>query len=188
DGQGRTVDFRNTVIIMTSNLGTEFVKRGGALGFVPSRDEEAIADHKRIEKAIRDTFRPEFINRIDEIIIFNPLSQEQVAQIVDLQMQQIAERLGEQGVVVELTQAARLWLAAEGFDPQYGARPLRRALQHYVESPLSVKLLKGAFKRGDIVEVDSDGEQIIFVKRDEGNYLIPTDADNPADADVDSTN
>lgn len=188
DGQGRTVDFRNTVIIMTSNLGTEFAKRGGALGFVPSRDEEAIADHKRIEKAIRDTFRPEFINRIDEIIIFNPLSQEQVAQIVDLQMQQIAERLGEQGVVVELTQAARLWLAAEGFDPQYGARPLRRALQHYVESPLSVKLLKGAFKRGDIVEVDSDGEQIIFVKRDEGNYLIPTDADNPADADVDSTN
>lgn len=188
DGQGRTVDFRNTVIIMTSNLGTEFVKRGGALGFVPSRDEEAIADHKRIEKAIRDTFRPEFINRIDEIIIFNPLSQEQVAQIVDLQMQQIAERLGEQGVVVELTQAARLWLAAEGFDPQYGARPLRRALQHYVESPLSVKLLKGAFKRGDIVEVDSDGEQIIFVKRDEGDYLIPTDADNPADAGVDSAN
>ncbi len=188
DGQGRTVDFRNTVIIMTSNLGTEFAKRGGALGFVPSRDEEAIADHKRIEKAIRDTFRPEFINRIDEIIIFNPLSQEQVAQIVDLQMQQIAERLGEQGVIVELTQAARLWLAAEGFDPQYGARPLRRALQHYVESPLSVKLLKGAFKRGDIVEVDSDGEQIIFVKRDEGNYLIPTDADNPADAGVDSAN
>ncbi|MCQ3928857.1 MAG: ATP-dependent Clp protease ATP-binding subunit [Chloroflexi bacterium] len=188
DGQGRTVDFRNTVIIMTSNLGTEFAKRGGALGFVPTRDEEAIADHKRIEKAIRDTFRPEFINRIDEIIIFNPLSQEQVAQIVDLQMQQIAERLGEQGVVVELTQAARLWLAAEGFDPQYGARPLRRALQHYVESPLSVKLLKGAFKRGDIVEVDSDGEQIIFVKRDEGNYLVKTDADNPADAGVDSAN
>ncbi|MBI5929680.1 MAG: AAA family ATPase [Chloroflexi bacterium] len=188
DGQGSTVDFRNTVIIMTSNLGTEFVKRGGALGFVPHRDEEAIADHKRIEKAIRETFRPEFINRIDEIIIFNPLSQEQVAQIVDLQMRQIADRLGEQGVVVELTQAARLWLAAEGFDAQYGARPLRRALQHYVESPLSVKLLKGEFKRGDIVVVDSDGEQIIFVKRDEGSYLIPTDADNPADAGYDSAN
>ncbi len=186
DGQGRTVDFRNTVIIMTSNLGTEFAKRGGALGFVPSRDEEAIADHKRIEKAIRDTFRPEFINRIDEIIIFNPLSQEQVSQIVDLQMHQIADRLGEQGVVVELTQAARLWLAAEGFDPQYGARPLRRALQHYVESPLSVRLLKSEFKRGDIVVVDSDGEQIIFVKRDEGNYLVKTDADNPADAGYES--
>jgi ATP-dependent Clp protease ATP-binding subunit ClpC len=183
DGQGRTIDFRNTVIIMTSNLGTEFVKRGGALGFVPNRDEEAIADHKRIEKAIRETFRPEFINRIDEVIIFNSLSQEQVSHIVDLQMQQIADRLGEQGVVVELTQAARMWLAAEGFDPQYGARPLRRALQHYVESPLSVKLLKGEFKRGDIVVVDSDGEQIIFVKRDEGTFLIPSDAEDSTGTD-----
>lgn len=183
DGQGRVVDFRNTVIIMTSNLGTEFVKRGGALGFVPNRDEEAIADHKRIEKAIRETFRPEFINRIDEVIIFNSLSQEQVSHIVDLQMQQIADRLGEQGVVVELTQAARMWLAAEGFDPQYGARPLRRALQHYVESPLSVRLLKSEFKRGDIVVVDSDGEQIIFVKRDEGSFLIPTDAEDSTGTD-----
>ena len=104
DGQGRTVDFRNTVIIMTSNLGTEFAKRSGVLGFVAPSDEEAVADHKRIEKAMRETFRPEFLNRVDEIIIFSPLSQDDVAHIVDLQMQHIAERLSEQGLTVELSE------------------------------------------------------------------------------------
>jgi ATP-dependent Clp protease ATP-binding subunit ClpC len=160
DGQGRTVDFRNAVIIMTSNLGTEFARLGGALGFVPNGDPELVADHKKIDEAMRKTFRPEFLNRIDEIIIFEPLKLEQVERIVDLQMKDIANRLEEQGLYVALTEDARAKLAQIGFDPQFGARPLRRALQRYVESPLSIQLLRGQFVRGDLVEifVNDDGE------------------------------
>jgi ATP-dependent Clp protease ATP-binding subunit ClpC len=160
DGQGRTVDFRNAVIIMTSNLGTEFARKGGALGFVPNGDPELMADHKKIDEAMRKTFRPEFLNRIDEIIIFEPLTLQQVEQIVDLQMKDIAKRLEEQGLYIALTEDARAKLAQIGFDPQFGARPLRRALQRYVESPLSVQLLRGQFVRGDLVEifVNDDGE------------------------------
>jgi ATP-dependent Clp protease ATP-binding subunit ClpC len=163
DGQGRTVDFRNSVIIMTSNLGTQFAKKGGTLGFAPSGDEEMVADHERIEKALRDTFRPEFLNRIDEIIIFSPLTLEQVEQIVDLQMAEVAGRLEEQGLSVELTDAARKWLARQGYDPSFGARPLKRALQKYVESPLSVQLLRGDFPEGTLVVVDaSEDDGLIF--------------------------
>ncbi len=113
DGQGRVVDFRNAVIIMTSNLGTEFVHKSGPLGFITSNDPQVIADQKKIERAMRDTFRPEFLNRIDEIIVFSPLTLEQVEQMVDLQMHSITERLGEQGLVVELTDSARVWLARQ---------------------------------------------------------------------------
>jgi ATP-dependent Clp protease ATP-binding subunit ClpC len=162
DGQGRVVDFRNAVIIMTSNLGTEFTRRGGTLGFVVNNDPEVVADHKKIERALRETFRPEFLNRIDEVIIFSPLSQEQVEQIVELQMQSVGGRLGEQGLVVELTKAACAWLARQGYDPNFGARPLRRAIQRYVESPLSVQLLKGIFGRGDVVLVDVDANGLVF--------------------------
>ncbi len=163
DGQGRTVDFRNTVIIMTSNLGTEFARRGGTLGFVPSADRMAATDHEKIEKALKETFRPEFLNRIDEVIIFSPLTIEQVEQIVDLQMAEIAQRLEEQGLTVELTDAARRWLARQGYDPAFGARPLRRALQKYVESPLSIQLLRGDFPDGSRVVVDATEEQgIVF--------------------------
>jgi ATP-dependent Clp protease ATP-binding subunit ClpC len=160
DGQGRVVDFRNAVIIMTSNLGTEFARKGGALGFVPGGDPELLADHKKIEEALRKNFRPEFLNRIDEIIIFDSLTLEQVKQIVDLQMKDIATRLEDQGLYVSLTETARVKLAETGFDPQFGARPLRRALQRHVESPLSVQLLKGQFARGDMVEiyVNDNGE------------------------------
>ncbi len=167
DGQGRVVDFRNTVIIMTSNLGTEYAHRGGTLGFVTAENPQFTADHQAIEKALRQTFRPEFLNRIDEVIIFSPLTLEQVERIVDLQMKDIAERLSEQGLAVELTDNARRWLARQGFDPEFGARPLRRALQRHVESPLSVEVLKGHFQRGDLVVVDADENSIRF-ERHEG--------------------
>jgi ATP-dependent Clp protease ATP-binding subunit ClpC len=184
DGQGRKVDFRNTVIIMTSNLGTEFIRQGGALGFFNQRDEEAVADQNKIEKAMRDTFRPEFLNRIDEVIIFKPLSLEDVTRIVDLQMHDIAERMGEQGLVIELTQGAREWLAQEGYDPQFGARPLRRALQRFVESPLSVRLLKSEFRRGDVVEVDGNENGLFFTRREGGSYIVPgADQSVPTDYD-----
>jgi ATP-dependent Clp protease ATP-binding subunit ClpC len=155
DGQGRVVDFRNTVLIMTSNLGTEFIRRGGTLGFLQNEgskeDKEA---NQKIEKALKDTFRPEFLNRIDEVIIFSPLSLEQMYEIVDLQMNEIRQRLSEHGLKVELSSKARKWLANEGYDPSFGARPLKRTLQKYVESPLSIKLLSGDFKEGDKVMVD----------------------------------
>jgi ATP-dependent Clp protease ATP-binding subunit ClpC len=163
DGQGRPVDFRNTVIIMTSNLGTEYARKGGTLGFVSSNDPQVAADHEKLEKALKETFRPEFLNRVDEIVIFSPLTLEQVEQIVDIQMKDIRQRMTEQGLTVELTEAARKWLAAQGFDPAFGARPLKRALQKYVESPLSVQLLRGDFPEGSHVIVDANEQDgIVF--------------------------
>ncbi len=167
DGQGHIVDFRNTVVVMTSNVGTEYARKGGTLGFLRAGenggDEEE--SHREIEKSLKKTFRPEFINRVDEIIIFNNLTVEDVEHIVDLQMGEIADRLAERELGVELTDAARRWLAREGFDSQFGARPLRRALQRYVESPLSVRLLHGDFERGDMVVVDVEEEALTFERR-----------------------
>lgn len=168
DGQGRMVDFRNTVLIMTSNLGTEFIRRGGTLGFLQKdstqEDQEA---QKNIEKSLKDTFRPEFLNRIDEVIIFSPLTVEQMADIVDLQMNEIRQRLSEHGLTVELTESARKWLSKEGFDLNFGARPLKRTLQKFVESPLSIKLLSGDFKDGDevLVDLDIEKEELEFEKK-----------------------
>jgi len=166
DGQGRVVDFRNSVLIMTSNLGTEFVRKSGSLGFLQrNADSEDRAAHEKIEKALKSTFRPEFLNRIDEIITFSPLSLEQMREIVDLQMMEVQERLMEHDLRVELTPAARNWLADVGYDPSFGARPLRRALQKHVESPLSVSLLSGEFSSSDKVLVDVDVEKNVLVFR-----------------------
>lgn len=154
DGQGRTVNFSNTVIIMTSNLGTEFVKRGGALGFIKGDSEAAVVETKKIEDALKRNFRPEFLNRIDEVIIFSPLSIENVERIVALQLHEVQGRLKEKGVKIELTSAASRWLAKQGYDQQFGARPLRRAIQKFIEGPLSMELLTGKFKSGDIILVD----------------------------------
>ncbi len=175
DGQGRTVDFRNTVIIMTSNVGTEFAGKGGALGFLREGEEkrEEEENRRRIERALKEVFRPEFLNRVDEIIIFNRLTLEHMEQIVDIQMREIAGRLAEQGLYVELTEMARKWLARAGYDPQFGARPLRRALQRHVESPLSVQLLRGEFRRGDRVIVDANEEGIVFQRAEPETLLIP---------------
>jgi ATP-dependent Clp protease ATP-binding subunit ClpC len=168
DGQGRLVDFRNTVLIMTSNLGTEFIRRGGTLGFLQKdstqEDQEA---QQKIEKSLKSTFRPEFLNRIDEVIIFSPLTEEQMVDIVDLQMNEIRQRLSEHNLSVELTDATRKWLAHEGFDPSFGARPLKRTLQKFVESPLSVKLLSGDFKEGDqvLVDLNEENEELEFKKK-----------------------
>ncbi|MCC6614362.1 MAG: AAA family ATPase [Anaerolineae bacterium] len=178
DGQGRVVDFSNTIIVMTSNLGTEFARKGGALGFVQANDEQTIVDHQKIERAMRETFRPEFLNRIDEIIIFAPLTLEQVEQIVDLHVRDIALQLQERGIGIHLTEAARAWLARKGYDPQFGARPLRRAIQRYVENPLSAQLLKGAIRSRDLVVIDELNDELTF-SRDENassDYLqIPQD-------------
>jgi len=163
DGQGRVVNFRNAVIVMTSNVGTSFVKRSGALGFAGMAAAER-EDHKRIEEALKQTFRPEFINRIDEIIIFEPLSEVDVIEIVKLQVKDVQLRLAEQGnLSIELTEPAQRWLAQQGFDKDFGARPLKRAIQRYVESPLSVRLLRGEFKGGDRVRIDLADDQLDFI-------------------------
>jgi len=167
DGQGRTVDFRNSVLIMTSNLGTEYVRRSGALGFLPGGSDDLVRkEHEKIEKALKDNFRPEFLNRIDEIITFSPLSIDQMGEIVDIQMKEVRDRLLERGLDVELSLSAREWLSKEGYDPAFGARPLKRALQKHVESPLSVNLLSGDYSEGDTIYVDVDQEknELVFRK------------------------
>lgn len=158
DGQGRVVDFRNTVLIMTSNLGTEFVTSGGSLGFISPEDGDEAENEKNIDKALKQTFRPEFLNRIDEIIIFSQLAPQDMEEIVQRQMKEIEQRLDEYGLSVELMPAACTWLAKQGYDPAFGARPLKRALQKHVESPLSVKMLRGDFNDGDKVLINASEE------------------------------
>ncbi|MDX9991126.1 MAG: AAA family ATPase [Anaerolineales bacterium] len=163
DGQGNVVDFRNTVIIMTSNLGTEFVRTSGALGFLQRTDNDDLrASHEKIEKALKGTFRPEFLNRIDEIIMFSALSVEEMEEIVDLQMSEVQKRLDEYKISVTLSPEARTWLAKQGYDPAFGARPLRRAIQKFVESPLSIELLEGKFAQGGSVKIDVADDKIVF--------------------------
>ena len=176
DGQGRVVNFRNTVIVMTSNVGTAFAHEGGTLGFMRAGDEGegGSTSQREIEKELKKTFRPEFLNRIDEVIIFNDLTVDDMERIVDLQMGEVAERLSELGLDVTLTDAGRRWLARKGFDPQFGARPLRRALQRHVESPLSVRLLRGDFEKGDVVVVDVDDDDLSFQKGTEWKELSDT--------------
>jgi ATP-dependent Clp protease ATP-binding subunit ClpC len=166
DGQGRVVDFRNTVLIMTSNLGTEYVNKSGTLGFLGSSDEGGEGNREKIEKALKSAFRPEFLNRIDEIILFSSLSKEDMRKIVALQMEDIQSRLAEHGLKVELTQKATDWLANEGYDSAFGARPLKRALQKHIESPLSVSLLSGEFDQGDTVLVDIAEDEVVFKKKE----------------------
>ncbi len=160
DGQGNVVDFRNTVIIMTSNLGTEFVRKGGTLGFLPrAENSEEREAHEKIERALKSTFRPEFLNRIDEIIIFSPLSLADMERIVELQIKEVQQRLEEHNIQLILSSAARSWLARVGYDPAFGARPLRRAIQKHLESPLSIKLLSGELLPHSVIQVDLDEAQ-----------------------------
>ena len=165
DGHGRTVDFRNTIVIMTSNLGTGDFHRV-TLGFQPRNGAGDTGERARLKKsvdeAIHKAFRPELLNRIDEIIVFDPLTREQITQIVDLMMRDVGQRLAERGLSVVLTAAARDWLAQKGFDSVYGARPLRRTIQRHVENPLAKRILAGDFPAGDRVTVDVEGDTLMF--------------------------
>ncbi len=167
DGHGRTVDFRNTVIIMTSNLGTEILQRESIGLLRPAAGAQAFHDLQRsVDQALKKAFRPEFINRIDEIIVFEPLSQEQILRIVDMMIADAQGRLEEKNVRITLTDAAREWLATVGFDPTFGARPLRRAVQRHVENVLARDLLEGRFSDGDTILVDAGNEELTFMLRD----------------------
>jgi ATP-dependent Clp protease ATP-binding subunit ClpC len=173
DGQGRTVDFKNTVIIMTSNAGVEFIKREGPIGFATPKSAtkaqkqsyETMKDQVMAE--VRKVFRPEFLNRLDDILVFHELTKEQLGQIVELMVKDLQKRLAERKLTLELTKPAKNWLADEGFDPTYGARPLRRAIERYVENPLSAKILAGDFKDGDTIIVDQVDDELVFSKKED---------------------
>ena len=164
DGHGRVVDFKNVVIIMTSNLGTADLQRQ-AMGFRPEKGIDQERLRQSISSALKQAFRPELLNRIDEIIIFDSLTEEHLGQVVDLLIHEVQKRLTERGITMEPTDAARQWLAKEGYDPMYGARPLRRAIQHNIESPLSRKILDGDFVEGDTVIIDASGDGLSFTKK-----------------------
>ncbi len=153
DAKGRTVDFKNSLIIMTSNIGTAYI----ADASIPMDERRA-----GVERELKQHFKPEFLNRVDEVIIFNPLSRENISEIVKLQVAEVAKRLGERGVRLELTKKAFEYLAAAGFDPQFGARPLKRAIQKHLLNPLSLKLLGGELTGEQTVRIDSDGKDIVF--------------------------
>ncbi len=164
DGHGRTVDFRNTLIIMTSNLGTGLENKG-PVGFLRDVDvEESKRLRASVDDALKRAFRPEFLNRIDEIIVFDALSKDQIHEIVDLMIVEVGERLEEHGVTIELTGAAKDWLADEGYDSQYGARPLRRAIQRHIENPLSKLILAQEFSEGSHIIADAGDDGLMFNK------------------------
>ena len=158
DGKGRTIDFKNTVVIMTSNLGSAFLtdlREGGI-------DAGA---QRQVMDALRGHFRPEFINRVDEIIVFHPLNREQMKTIIDIQVKGLLKRLEDRKIFVSLTDKAKEWLVREGYDPAYGARPLKRAIQRHVLDPLAMRVLEGAFREGELVEVDAGPGGLQFAKR-----------------------
>lgn len=152
DGKGRTVDFRNTVIIMTSNVGAESLRKGGSLGFKPDNSSQYDDMKGKVMEDLKRTFRPEFLNRIDEIIVFHSLDEGQIGRIVELMVKDLQKRLSEQEIQFTLTDEAKAFLAKVGFDPQYGARPLKRAIQRHIEDTLSEALLTGEVKKGDTVQ------------------------------------
>jgi ATP-dependent Clp protease ATP-binding subunit ClpB len=155
DGQGRTVDFRNTVIVMTSNLGSQRIQElAGEENYARMKDEvmEVVSQH----------FRPEFINRVDDVVVFHPLGREHIRRIVDIQLGYLHDRLADREMSLELTDQARDQLAEAGFDPVYGARPLKRAIQQRIENPLAQRILAGEFGPGDRIVADVAGDEIVF--------------------------
>ena len=153
DGHGRTVDFTNTIVIMTSNVGSRWIKE---LGIEAARE--------RVMEELDRTFRPEFLNRIDEIFLFRGLTKEDLVQIVDIQMRHLRDLLAERHIELELDGAVRQHLADVGYDPIYGARPLKRVIQREVQDPLALALLEGEFREGDTVQVDISDRQVVFEK------------------------
>ncbi|HWE49735.1 MAG TPA: ATP-dependent chaperone ClpB [Bryobacteraceae bacterium] len=161
DGQGRTVDFKNTVIIMTSNVGSAIIHESKAIGFSVNQKGRAQGQEevrKRLLASLKETFRPEFLNRVDDIIVFNSLTKEHLTVIIDLQLQRLEKQLAERGLKLEVTPAAKEVVMTDGYDPAYGARPMRRSIQRLIQDPLALRLLAGEFLAGETIVVDRDGD------------------------------
>jgi len=165
DNYGRVIDFKNTVVIMTSNVGARDITKSSALGFVQQGSEHAFERiAEKVKEEINKTFNPEFLNRLDDVIVFHPLSREHIAQIVAIVLRELMVRLSDEELTLKLTESASAFLVNHGYDEHFGARPLKRAIQRYIEDPLSEKILLGEFSRGDEIEVDMapDGERLQF--------------------------
>jgi ATP-dependent Clp protease ATP-binding subunit ClpC len=165
DNYGRVIDFKNTVVIMTSNVGAKDITKGKSLGFAPSDSRnnfERIAE--KVKEEMSHVFNPEFLNRLDDVIVFHPLNREHITQIVSILLKDVRKRLAEDELTIKLTPAATELLVKNGYDEAYGARPLKRSIQKYIEDPLSEKILLGEFSRGDEIEVDAaaDGSKLDF--------------------------
>jgi ATP-dependent Clp protease ATP-binding subunit ClpC len=165
DNYGRVIDFKNTVVIMTSNVGARDLVKGRTLGFSASGDKqdwEKMAE--KVQEELKVVFNPEFLNRLDDTIVFHPLKEAHIAQIVSVLLKDVRKRLGEEELTLKLTDAASAFLTKHGYDEQYGARPLKRAIQKFVEDPLSEKILLAEFQKGDEIEVDVaiDGTRLEF--------------------------
>jgi ATP-dependent Clp protease ATP-binding subunit ClpB len=175
DSQGRMVDFRNTVLIMTSNIGSQLIvesqtdgqgdgRSGGqADGRTAGRDWSAVEE--RVRGELRNHFRPEFLNRVDDVVVFRPLSREDIDKIVDLQMARLDILLAEKGLTLKLMPAARELIAERGYDPVYGARPLKRVIQRLVQNPIALAVLEGGYLPGDAVLADRDGDHLVFTRQ-----------------------
>jgi ATP-dependent Clp protease ATP-binding subunit ClpC len=161
DGHGRTVDFKNTVVIMTSNLGSKEFQRGG-IGFLRKEGGDEQKMRTDVESALKENLLPELRNRIDDVIIFHPLTKEHLKSIVDLLIREVEKRLAERSIKLEVNEEAKAWLVQKGYDPVYGARPLRRAIQKYVENPISTKILQGEFKEGDTIAISLQEDNLSF--------------------------
>jgi len=154
DGQGRTVDFKNTVIIMTSNLGSQHIQE--------LTDGKRAEMERLVTAVLRESFKPEFLNRIDETIIFNSLGREQIKSIVEIQLRRLRRNLAERKLALEVAESAKALIADKGYDPVYGARPLKRTIQRLIQDPLAVKILEGEFREGDQIQIDARGDILEF--------------------------
>ena len=169
DSQGRVIDFKNTVIIMTSNLGSQAIMNSKTLGFTSADENQAEADYETMKEKVMDNlkkaFRPEFLNRIDDIVVFHPLTAEELKQIVGIMMKDLRKRLADRDLSITLSDEALDELAKVGYDPEFGARPLRRAIQNQIEDPLADALLAGQYQAGDTIKVAlDDDKQFVFTK------------------------
>jgi len=163
DGQGRTVDFKNTIVIMTSNLGSPIISEYFMEGKISASAHRDMED--KVKAELKKHFRPEFLNRVDDVIIFQSLDESELARIVDIQLGRLEQRLAQQNLTLDMDAAAKTLLAKEGYDPQFGARPLKRAVQEQLLNPLSMKLLEGGFKPGDKIKVTAKDDELVFQKK-----------------------
>jgi len=166
DNVGRVVNFRNTIILMTSNVGSDTIRKQGTLGFASITDEASYEKmRERIMEEAKKTFRPEFLNRLDDIVVFRSLTKPDLIEILDLEVSKVAQRLKARNIDLILDEKAKDFLVGKGFDPQYGARPMRRSVERFMEDPLAEEILKGSFHEGEAIQVTAENDRLVFSQK-----------------------
>jgi ATP-dependent Clp protease ATP-binding subunit ClpC len=169
DNVGRVINFRNTVVLMTSNVGAETIRKGATLGFAPNSDESGYEKMRdRIMEEAKRVFRPEFLNRLDDVIVFRSLNKPDLIEVLGLEIKKVTERLKARNLKLELDAPANDFLVEKGYDPQYGARPMRRAVERYLEDPLAEELLKGSLRDNEPVQVTVKDGKLVFTQKPVG--------------------